>query len=195
MVNLLDDRELEKQSNFETYKRLEMIIEEKVEFEDGHILVSSLNSIIHNLLIKRISRNLDKYLNPKGCDSFTESIEIILDKDEKIYRFKPDIFILLKDQLNIVGQSIKGTPSLIFEVISKSNFNHDTVYKRKYYADCGVLEYCLVYQDGSIEQLRLEEGMYRVINILKENDIYNSIAFPGVNFKLNDIFLELEIYR
>ncbi|MFR5266817.1 hypothetical protein, partial [Clostridium sp.] len=66
MVNLLDDRELEKQSNFETYKRLEMIIEEKVEFEDGHILVSSLNSIIHNLLIKRISRNLDKYLNPKG---------------------------------------------------------------------------------------------------------------------------------
>ena len=195
MVNLLYDRELEKQSNFETYKRLEMIIEEKVEFEDGHILVSSLNSIIHNLLIKRISRNLDKYLNPKGCDSFTESIEIILDKDEKIYRFKPDIFILSKDQLNIVGQSIKGTPSLIFEVISKSNFIHDTVYKRKYYADCGVLEYCLVYQDGSIEQLRLEEGMYRVINILKENDIYNSIAFPGVNFKLNDIFLELEIYR
>ena len=195
MVNLLDDRELEKQSNFETYKRLEMIIEEKVEFEDGHILVSSLNSIIHNLLIKRISRNLDKYLNPKGCDSFTESIEIILDKDEKIYRFKPDIFILSKDQLNIVGQSIKETPSLIFEVISKSNFIHDTVYKRKYYADCGVLEYCLVYQDGSIEQLRLEEGMYRVINILKENDIYNSIAFPGVNFKLNNIFLELEIYR
>ena len=194
-MNLLDDRELEKQSNFETYKRLEMIIEEKVEFEDGHILVSSLNSIIHNLLIKRISRNLDKYLNPKGCDSFTESIEIILDKDEKIYRFKPDIFILSKDQLNIVGQSIKETPSLIFEVISKSNFIHDTVYKRKYYADCGVLEYCLVYQDGSIEQLRLEEGMYRVINILKENDIYNSIAFPGVNFKLNDIFLELEIYR
>ena len=192
---LLDDREFEKQSNFETYKRLEREREEKVEFGNGHILMSSSTSIIHNLLIKRISRNLDKYLNPKGCDSFTESIEIILDKDEKIYRFKPDIFVFCKDQLNMVGQSIKGTPPLIFEVVSKSNSNHDTVYKRKYYADCGVLEYCLVYQDGSIEQLRLEEGMYRVINILKENDIYNSIAFPGVNFKLNDIFLELEIYR
>ena len=133
--------------------------------------MSSSTSIIHNLLIKRISRNLDKYLNTKRCDSFTESIEIILDRDEKIYRFKPDIFILSKDQLNIVGQSIKGTSSLIFEVISKSNSNHDIVYKRKYYADCGVLEYCLVSQDRSIEQLRLEEGMYRVINILKENDI------------------------
>jgi len=54
----LTNRELEKQSNFETYKRLEMIIEEKVEFGDGHILVSSSNSIIHNLLIKRISRKL-----------------------------------------------------------------------------------------------------------------------------------------
>ena len=194
-MKLLDDREFEKQSNFETYKKLEISVGKKVEFGNGHILMSSPTSIIHNLLIKRISRNLDKYLNPKGCDSFTESIEIIVDKDEKIYRFKPDIFILLKEQLNIVGQSIKGTPSLIFEVISKSNFIHDTVYKRKYYADCGVLEYCLVYQDGSIEQLRLEEGMYRVINILKKEEIYNSIAFPGVNFKLNDIFLELEIYR
>lgn len=150
-MKLLDDREFEKQSNFETYKKLEISVGKKVEFGNGHILMSSPTSIIHNLLIKRISRNLDKYLNPKGCDSFTESIEFILDKDEKIYRFKPDIFILLKDQLNIVGQSIKGTPSLIFEVISKSNFIHDTVYKRKYYADCGVLEYCLVYQDGSIE--------------------------------------------
>ncbi|MFR5263752.1 Uma2 family endonuclease [Clostridium sp.] len=192
---LLDDREFEKQSNFETYKRLEREREEKVEFGNGHILMSSSTSIIHNLLIKRISRNLDKYLNPKGCDSFTESIEIILDRDEKIYRFKPDIFVFCKDQLNMVGQSIKGTPPLIFEVVSKSNSNHDTVYKRKYYADCGVLEYCLVYQDGSIEQLRLEDGMYRVINILKKDDIYNSIAFPGINFKLNGIFSELEIYR
>lgn len=192
---LLDDREFEKQSNFETYKILEKDREEKVEFGNGHILMSSSTSIIHNLLIKRISRNLDKYLNPKGCDSFTESIEVILDKDEKIYRFKPDIFIFCKDQLNMVGQSIKGIPPLIFEVVSKSNSNHDTVYKRKYYADCGVLEYCLVYQDGSIEQLRLEDGMYRVINILKQDDIYNSIAFPGVKFKLNDIFLDLEIYR
>ena len=195
MVNLLDDRELEKQSNFETYKKLEISVGKKVEFGNGHILMSSSTSIIHNLLIKRISRNLDKYLNPKGCDSFTESIEIILDRDEKIYRFKPDIFVFCKDQLNMVGQSIKGTPPLIFEVVSKSNSNHDTVYKRKYYADCGVLEYCLVYQDGSIEQLRLEDGMYRVINILKKDDIYNSIAFPGINFKLNGIFSELEIYR
>ncbi len=195
MVNLLDDRELEKQSNFETYKRLEMIIEEKVEFGDGHILVSSSNSIIHNLLIKRISRKLDKYLNHKGYDSFTQSIEIRLDRGEKIYRFKPDIFVFCKDQLNMVDQSIKGTPPLIFEVVSKSNATNDTVYKRKYYADCGILEYCLVYEDCSIEQLKLEDGMYRVINILKKEEIYNSIAFPGVNFKLNDIFLELEIYR
>ena len=194
-MKLLDDKEFEKELNFETYKKLEWVRDEKMEFSNGHILISSSTSIIHNLIIKRISRNLDRYLNPKGYESLTESVELILDRDEKIYRFKPDIFVFCKDQLNMVDQSIKGTPSLIFEVISKSNFNHDTVYKRKYYADCGVWEYCLVYQDGSIEQLRLEEGMYRVINILKENDIYNSIAFPGVNFKLNDIFLELEIYR
>ena len=50
-------------------KRLEREREEKVEFGNGHILMSSSTSIIHNLLIKRISRNLDKYLNPKGCDS------------------------------------------------------------------------------------------------------------------------------
>lgn len=36
--------------------------------------------------------------------------------------------------------------------------------------------------------------MYRVINILKENDIYNSIAYPEVILKLKDIFKELNIY-
>lgn len=194
-MKLLDDKEFEKELNFETYKKLERVRDEKVEFSNGHILISSSTSIIHNLIIKRISRNLDRYLNPKGYESLTESVELILDRDEKIYRFKPDIFVLGKEQLNIVGQSIKGTPPLIFEVVSKSNATNDTVYKRKYYADCGILEYCLVYEDCSIEQLKLEDGMYRVINILKKEDIYNSIAFPGVNFKLNDIFSEVEIYR
>ncbi|MFR5267390.1 hypothetical protein, partial [Clostridium sp.] len=65
-MKLLDDREFEKQSNFETYKKLEISVGKKVEFGNGHILMSSPTSIIHNLLIKRISRNLDKYLNPKG---------------------------------------------------------------------------------------------------------------------------------
>ena len=194
-MKLLDDKEFEKELNFETYKKLEWVRDEKMEFSNGHILISSSTSIIHNLIIKRISRNLDRYLNPKGYESLTESVELILDRDEKIYRFKPDIFVLGKEQLNIVGQSIKGTPPLIFEVVSKSNATNDTVYKRKYYADCRILEYCLVYEDCSIEQLKLEDGMYRVINILKKEDIYNSIAFPGVNFKLNDIFSEVEIYR
>ena len=193
-MSLLDDRNFEKHSNFETFKRLDKDMEEKIEFGDGHILMSSSTSIIHNILIKRISRELDKVLSSKGCESFTEAIELIMDVDDKIYRFKPDLFILCKENLNLVGQSIKSVPPLIFEVVSSSNANHDTVYKRKYYADCGVIEYCLVYQDGTIEQLRLIDNMYRTVSVLNDG-VYKSIAFPTVTFDVSTIFQDLDIYK
>lgn len=191
---LLDDRNFEKHSNFETFKRLDNDMEEKIEFGDGHILISSSTSIIHNILIKRISREIDKVLSLKGCESFTEAIELIMDVEDKIYRFKPDLFILCKENLNLVGQSIKSVPPLIFEVVSSSNANHDTVYKRKYYADCGVIEYCLVYQDGTIEQLRLIDNMYRTVSVLTDG-IYKSISFPTVTFDVSIIFQDLDIYK
>lgn len=191
---LLYDREFEKNSNFETFKKLDKDMEERVEFGDGHILMSSSTSIVHNILIKRISREIDRKLSPKGCETFSESIELIMDIDDKIYRFKPDLFVLCKENLNLIGQSIKSVPPLIFEVVSSSNANHDTVYKRKYYADCGVIEYCLVYQDGTIEQLKLVDGMYRTICVLSEG-LYKSVAFPTIEFDISNIFSELDIYR
>lgn len=36
-MKLLDDREFEKQSNFETYQKLERSTRKKVEFGDGYI--------------------------------------------------------------------------------------------------------------------------------------------------------------
>ena len=44
-MKLLDDREFERQSNFETYKKLEISTGKKVEFGNGHILMSSPTSI------------------------------------------------------------------------------------------------------------------------------------------------------
>lgn len=189
-----DDKDFMKHANFETFKMLDKNMEEKIEFGDGHILMSSSTSIIHNILIKRISREIDKSLAAKGCESFTEAIELIMDCCDKIYRFKPDLFVLCKDNINLVGQSIKSVPPLIFEVVSNSNANHDTVYKRKYYADCGVIEYCLVYQDGTIEQLKLMDNMYRTVAVLSDG-IYKSISFPDVTFDVSNIFFDLDIYR
>ena len=183
------------QANLKVYETLENSSYKKVEYGNGVVLISPKTSINHNIIIKRINIELDKYFRKTPCESFSEMIEIIMDIDNREYRFKPDIFIMCKDKdigkFNRKGQSLVGVPKLIFEVVSPSNASHDTVYKRKFYADCGVEEYNLVYQNGEIEQLRLEDSVYRNNENYKDGR-YKSIAFEGLNFDLEDIFYDLE---
>jgi Uma2 family endonuclease len=60
------------------------------------------------------------------------------------------------------------------------------------YAEFGVLEYCIVEQDGKIMQYRLYEndGLKYFVHedTFKINDKYVSTIFKGLTFDLKDIF-------
>ncbi|MGL5576676.1 MAG: Uma2 family endonuclease [Sarcina sp.] len=199
MSNLDRDYELEflVDGNLEAYKNLEKTHNGKVEYANGTILLSSSTSINHNLIIKRLLIETDRYFRKIPCETFSEAIEVIMDQSNKKYNFKPDVFVMCKDSneedFNRKGQSLVGIPSLIFEVVSQGNANHDTLYKRKAYAECGVKEYCLVYQDGKIEQLELKANEYYEINaIYNVKDIYKSLVYEELAFNLEDIFYDLQ---
>ncbi len=89
------------------------------------------------------------------------------------------------------GQSYLTVPTLIFEVVSESNAKLDTIEKMNLYSIYGVEEYCLVYQDGRIEQYILHNDYYRVSNIYNNTDRYKSVVFKDLEIDLNRIYLDI----
>lgn len=93
MSNLDRDYELEflVDGNLETYKNSEKTHNGKVEYANGTILLSPNTSINHNLIIKRLLIETDRYFRRTPCETFSEAIEVIMDQSNKKYNFKPYI--------------------------------------------------------------------------------------------------------
>lgn len=184
-------------STLSDYENLcESVKEQKVEFSNGEILLSSSTSIAHNIIVQNISKSINDKLDTTKCRAFSEMIEIAIDKENgEIYRYKPDIFVVCKNKEGSFerrGQSFIAVPHLVFEVVSKSNFRDDIIVKRDSYARIGIREYNLVHQDGRIEQLELSGEYYITKKLYELNDVYKSFVFENLEINLNSIFDGIE---
>ncbi|MGL5417527.1 MAG: Uma2 family endonuclease [Clostridium sp.] len=157
-----------------------------VELIDSEIYYSSFTSKAHNKIATRIAAKLDDHFYSTPSVVYSEQIEVILDEN----KVKPDVFVVCPedDSIKTKGDSILTVPTLIFEVVSKSNASLDTLTKMELYARYKVEEYCLVYQDGSVVQLILEDNLFRPVKVYNPNDTYTSLAFPNLSFPLDRIF-------
>lgn len=160
----------------------------KLEFIDGIIFNASTTSLNHNKIKRRILSKLDTYFNKSKCDIYDEQIEVILQDETETNKVKPDIFVVC-DSYNTKGQSIVSAPLIVFEIISKSTAQHDRLVKYRIYEKFGVKEYNLVEQNGYIIQYKLDEdGIYKVNNTFKDNDVYSSCIFDDLKINLTDIY-------
>lgn len=157
-----------------------------VEIIDNEIYYSSFTSKVHNKITLRLAAKLDEFFYDKKCDVYSEQIEVILDES----KVKPDIFVVCPENeiIETKGESIVTVPTLIMEVVSKGNASLDTLTKMELYARYGVKEYCLVYQDGSVVQLILEENLFKAIKVYNREEIYKSKAFNELEIDLKRIF-------
>lgn len=180
-----------KQDSNEIYEILCRTSEDKVEMINGEIYCSSFTSKNHNIITGRLFAKLDDFFYGKSCKVFSEQIEVVLSENSKV---KPDVFVVCPDEngeFKEIGQSYLTVPTLIFEVVSESNAKLDTIEKMNLYSIYGVKEYCLVYQDGKVEQYILHKDYYRVSNIYNYEDKYKSIAFEELEIDLNRIYSDI----
>ncbi len=159
----------------------------KVEMIDNTIYCSSSTSQNHNKITGRIYSKLDDYFMGSCCEVFSEQIEVILSEEDLV---KPDIFVVCNKESR--GQSIITVPSLVFEVISKSNAKLDTIKKMNLYACYGIKEYCLVYQDGVVAQFILDGDTYKINEKYNKTDLYESVVFSDLKIDLSRIFLGID---
>jgi Uma2 family endonuclease len=103
---------------------------------------------------------------------------------------QPDIFFIRADRVSIIGQDyVDGTPDLIIEILSPSNWTYDRKEKFQAYRDAGVPEYWIVdYRAKTVEVFILEAGTYALVNKFGSGDSVRSTALTGFEVKVDDIF-------
>lgn len=185
-------KELEPKYTLEEFLEEEKQVDYPLEYVGGYIYAKSFTSMKHNRIINKISARLEDYFEDKTCSVFSEQIEVILGSD----RVKPDVFVVCKgmnDKLKTKGQSLITVPDIIFEVVSPSNASLDTIIKMELYAKFGIKEYNLVYQEGTIQQYKLNEfGVYYLNKSYSIEHTYNSLVFEDLEFNVSRIFKNLE---
>jgi len=103
---------------------------------------------------------------------------------------QPDIIVLLADRLHLSSsRGIEGAPSLLIEILSPSNSEHDRLTKRELYARAGVLEYWLVSPEAAIvEVLTLDGKTYRTHVRAGVDELVTSPLLPDLSFSASAVF-------
>lgn len=159
----------------------------KSEFDNGSIFLSSSTSIEHNRIKRKILSKLDSFFNGSKCEPFDEQIEVIFQNREELYKYKPDIFVMCENATK-KGESFTSSPTIIFEVVSKSTASHDYITKLAVYQKFKVKEYNIVEQNGKIIQYSLVDNQYLISDVYKNNDIYVSSVFEDLHISLDEIY-------
>lgn len=104
---------------------------------------------------------------------------------------QPDLLLVREENLEIIGDVVRGAPDLVVEVLSRSTAEIDRGIKRDLYARHGVAEYWLVDPAAElIEILRLdaETGAYRLAASLREGDRATTPLIPALSIDVSQLF-------
>ncbi len=114
-----------------------------------------------------------------GIRLFTAPLDVFIRDGDPV---QPDMMILLPEQVDLVSKrGIEGPPTLVVEVLSPSNPEHDRITKRALYARAGVAEYWIVSPEAAtIEILTLHDGHSTVHARIGGDEALTSPLLPAL---------------
>jgi len=149
--------------------------DERVELIDGKIYNMSAPTEKHQRLLGDLHLRFGVYLHGKSCDVYISPFDVRIDlglgKDSVV---QPDLVVVCNLEL-LDEKGLNGPPTLVIEVLSPSNPNHDRVLKYNKYLSVGVKEYWIV-------DPRKEEIM---VNLLKSGHYETTIYQKGDLIKVS----------
>jgi Uma2 family endonuclease len=103
---------------------------------------------------------------------------------------QPDIVFIRAERLDIIRENyIEGTPDLIIETLSPSNWLYDRREKLQVYQEAGVLEYWIVDPRAEIIEIYiLEQGIYRLAGQYGRGAVASSLVLGGFQVPVDVIF-------
>lgn len=130
------------------------------EIINGVHYVNAAPNSYHQLILGRLFIQLNaKIADLKHGIVFLSPFDVQLDSYSVI---QPDITVILNDRRPFLTKAkLDGAPSLVIEILSPSNPNHDRETKRKLYQQHSIPEFWLVDPEKEVvEQLVLIDGAY-----------------------------------
>lgn len=159
----------------------------RYEIIDGELYEMPAANSDHATVVMNLIAVLLPVVKALGGKIFTAPLDVFFSGANPI---QPDVLVLTPDQLGLITKrGIEGAPSLVIEVLSPGNPEHDRITKRALYARGGVREYWIVSPEAAvIEVLALEGGAYRKHVRAGGDELVTSTVLPELSFPASQAF-------
>ena len=174
---------------------LQWKFEERLELFRGKIFKLSAPNTRHQDISRNILVPIALFLKMKPCKVFAAPFDVRLPvknkkkDDEVITVVQPDICVIC-DQTKIDSRGCCGAPDLVVEILSPGNSKKEIRLKHELYEEAGVKEYWIVNpeEENIVVFILNEEGELSGLKMYASGDTIQSIAVPGLNINLSEIF-------
>jgi Uma2 family endonuclease len=163
-----------------------------IEYSHGWIEVLPMPSVVHQLLVRKLFRLIERYLEQEAWGEVLfapVSVQLWPGK----YR-EPDLVIISHDHLQRITPQYLVGADLVIEVISPDDRDRDTVRKRREYAQAAIPEYWLVDPAArTVTVLVLDGNQYGEHGVFATGDQASSRLLPGFQVDVSALFAAAEL--
>jgi Uma2 family endonuclease len=159
----------------------------RYEIVDGELYEMPAPNPEHAAAVVNLILLLAPVVKALGGRIFTAPIDVFMFGADPV---QPDIVVLLASQAGLLTRrGVEGAPSLLIEVLSPTNPEHDRIRKRELYARAGIGEYWLVSPEAaSIDVLTLTGRTYRTLVRAAGDEPIQTQVLPDLSFPVSTVF-------
>lgn len=160
----------------------------RYEILEGVLHVTPSPTTIHQRILRKLLSVLDVFVseNNRG-EVFVAPLDIVFSNVSVV---QPDLIYVSEARRDIItDKNIAGAPDLVVEIASPSTAGVDKVTKAQVYARYGVPYFWVVDpQQKTLEEYRLERGIYMLMRCWEEHGVFTPELFPGLKVNLKEIW-------
>ena len=162
----------------------------KMELDEGELYIMPRPRRVHqfwNSLLVWHFENFIRGFDDPPAELFADFV-VALSFENRIL-LAPDLCIVLRERLDLVGdRMVDGAPDIAIEILS-SDRRRDVVRQRQLYAEAGVPEYWIFDpENDTATLLELQAGQYVERAVLEASDTVTTPLLPGLAIPLEDVF-------
>ncbi|MDW8306643.1 MAG: Uma2 family endonuclease [Leptospiraceae bacterium] len=184
---------LEKQKLRPRYQGLRVTREEYLDLEEDGFQYDVINGVMqvapspnfeHGSVQGKIFARFDRYLEKNPIARLSLETDVFLPDGGDPLR--PDISLILSENLHIVKTHIHGTPELVCEVLNAATRERDLGVKAERYLKCGVKEYWIADPDNKTLQVwyNAKDHWEKVAGVME----FHSKLLPDLVVTTKEIF-------
>lgn len=161
----------------------------RYEILNGELHMTPPPSLKHQHVVTKLSRRMGAFIEERGLGWLWVSPVGVRLPNQPV-PVQPDVVFVRAERRDVIGDDyVEGTPDLVVEVLSPSNWLYDRREKLRAYQEAGVPEYWIVdCRARTVEVRVLEEGRYTLQAEFRSGEAARSQVLAGFQVVVDDLF-------